>query len=284
MKTLTSIFIALAIFSLQTVVLRAQGSLTPPGPPGPTMLTLSQVEPRAPISSAPATIAKSGSYYLTTNITVSSGNAITIQANNVMLDLNGFTISSTENPATTGCGILANGVTNLTMINGFISSGVTNSSSGIYGGSGFGFGIFCTNTVNVLARSISVSGVLYDGVYLDVNNSAAEFCAVSVAGSYGIVALTVSDSTELNCYNGIIDYTANNCTGTGSANYCIGGTIANSCYGSCVGAGVAIDCSMAINCYGASSSTNGIGIAAFIANGSYSTSGDGNIGYKYNMP
>src|SRR5208282_3722482 len=82
----------------------AQGSLTPPGPPGTTMLTLSQIEPRAPISSAPFTISQPGSYYLTTNLTVTGGNAITIAANNVTLDLNGFTISSTA-PSATGYGI-----------------------------------------------------------------------------------------------------------------------------------------------------------------------------------
>src|SRR6185295_16428367 len=73
----------------------AQGPLTPPGAPAPTMKTLDQVEARTLISSAPFTISQPGSYYLTANLTVSSGNAITIAASGVTLDLNGFTISST---------------------------------------------------------------------------------------------------------------------------------------------------------------------------------------------
>src|SRR3979411_1673607 len=78
----------------------AQGSLTPPGAPTPTMKSLDQIEARAPISSAPFTIGSSGSYYLTTNLSVASGNAITINANGITLDLNGFTISSTAGSAT----------------------------------------------------------------------------------------------------------------------------------------------------------------------------------------
>jgi hypothetical protein len=38
---------------------------------------------------------------MTQNLAVSSGNAIAIATNGVTLDLNGFTISSTQNPATT---------------------------------------------------------------------------------------------------------------------------------------------------------------------------------------
>src|SRR5450631_969089 len=76
-----------------------QGNLTPPGAPAPTMKTLDQIEARTPISSAPFTISTPGSYYLTANLPVTTGNAIVISANNVTLDLNGFTISSTASPA-----------------------------------------------------------------------------------------------------------------------------------------------------------------------------------------
>jgi parallel beta-helix repeat protein len=78
-----------------------QGSLTPPGAPAPTMKTLAQIEPRTPVDATHTpgdvnnlfVIAKSGSYYLTTNlIGVASKNGIGILASNVCLDLNGFAL------------------------------------------------------------------------------------------------------------------------------------------------------------------------------------------------
>lgn len=124
--------VAICAFSLSPAAF-AQGSLTPPGAPAPTMKTLAQVEPRTAIASAPFTISASGSYYLTANLTVSSGNAITLAANGVTLDLNGFTISSTA-PSATGYGILINnGLRNLTILNGFIQGSVVHN-AGTYSG------------------------------------------------------------------------------------------------------------------------------------------------------
>src|SRR3954451_7441888 len=82
----------------------AQGSLTPPAGPAPTMKTLDQVEARTIINATKTPgdptnqfiISAPGSYYLTGNITgVSGKNAISINASNVAVDLNGFTITGT---------------------------------------------------------------------------------------------------------------------------------------------------------------------------------------------
>lgn len=71
----------------------AQGSLTPPGAPAPTMKTLSQIEPRTPLAALPVTLTNAGSYYLTTNLVgVAGQNGITINADQVRVDLNGFAL------------------------------------------------------------------------------------------------------------------------------------------------------------------------------------------------
>src|ERR1017187_8409666 len=118
------LFIALALLALSTLnsqlsTVFAQGSLTPPGAPTPTMKSLDQIEARTPISSVPYTISAPGSYYLTGNLAVSSGTAITITASQVTLDLNGFTLSSTE-ATPTGTGILleVGGNSDITIRNG----------------------------------------------------------------------------------------------------------------------------------------------------------------------
>ncbi len=72
----------------------AQGPLTPPGAPAPTMKTLQQVEPRTPITNIPITISVPGSYYLTDHVFYfGTGAAIRVASSEVDIDLNGFTLA-----------------------------------------------------------------------------------------------------------------------------------------------------------------------------------------------
>jgi hypothetical protein len=107
------------VLLLNAFAAMAQGSLTPPGAPAATMKTLGQIEPRTPISSLPFKITNSGSFYLTGNLTgMTSSNGITISANHVALDLNGFSLIGGSN---SGDGITSSlAVTNVVIRNGTI--------------------------------------------------------------------------------------------------------------------------------------------------------------------
>jgi len=302
--------LALATLNSQLSTAFAQGSLTPPGAPVPTMKTLDQIEPRTPISSAPFTISAPGSYYLTTNLTAAGGNAITIATNGVTLDLNGFTIASTAASAT-GTGILLNsGLSDLTIFNGHIRGGVTNNGSGVYSGSGFGSGISYSSSqaANERVTGVSVNGCLTNGIYLGANNpTVVESCTVMTVGSLGIVASTIKSSVAVDCgsdaiYGFQVSDSRGQSTGSGRGLYAI---TALNCYGySVAGTGLYAN-RTAQNCYGYSISANGLnagdiaigcsgynafggtGLSAYIANSCRGTTDSGtaqNTTYKYNMP
>jgi hypothetical protein len=261
-----------------------QGALTPPAAPGPTMLTLSQVEPRTPISSVPFTITKSGSYYLTTNLTATVSNAITIAASGVSLDLEGFTISSTvANAANGGAAILFDsGLGDIAICNGHIRGGVNTNGTGMYIGSGFGYGINASDptTSNVRVTGISVSGCLYNGISPGLYSTEVDSCTIFMVGGFGIVADNISHSTALYCGNTAIDADAiasdcfGYCTGNGDG---VGGITLLDCQGYCDGTGDGVAANVAKNCY-AWSNGGGDGVNAQTADnctGQGLTGGDG---------
>jgi hypothetical protein len=122
LRLLSSAFVLSSVLCPLSSVF-AQGSLTPPGPPAPTMKTLDQVKPGIPIpgGSSGFTISAAGSYYLTGNLTLATGNAIQVNASSVNIDLNGFVITGPGKNAGTGTiGISGATASNVNVRNGKI--------------------------------------------------------------------------------------------------------------------------------------------------------------------
>jgi hypothetical protein len=115
--------VALSALNSQFSNLLAQGSLTPPGAPAPTMKTLDQVEPRTAITSLPITIGQGGSYYLTKSFAQNfSSDAITIQGDNVTVDFCGFTVQQTNATASI-VGVRINATSAIALRNAVIRNG-----------------------------------------------------------------------------------------------------------------------------------------------------------------
>jgi Right handed beta helix region len=201
---LKHLFLMLAAAAISTLL--AQGPLTPPGAPAPTMKSLDQVEPRTAISSLPFTINQSGSYFLTRNLnfTAASGNAITIAASHVTVDLMGFTLTSAN--AVTGDAIHINGtLRNITVKNGMIEGNTTVSISGTapnrtwtVAAAGFSSGINAVGPqiTGCHFSQLQISGCRVRGLY-GAYQATAEQVTATQNGDAGIEL--IDDGSVTNC-------------------------------------------------------------------------------------
>ena len=208
----TALVLLLSILNHQQSTACAQGNLTPPGAPAPTMKSLSQIEPRTPISSVPYTISTGGSYYLTTNLFAGPGlGAVIIQADNVTVDLNGFTLANTN---IGGVGIsVQTAQKNLVVRNGTIQACSGNGvEARITTGCQFNNLGFFGNFIgleggsNTIVRGCIAANNTGDGISA-LNGSTISECTTAYNGRFGIVvnATTVVNlcSSTSNSVNGI---------------------------------------------------------------------------------
>jgi hypothetical protein len=294
----------LLVASTVSLPLSAQGPLTPPGAPAPTMKTLDQLEPRTPISTA-TNITLPGSYYLTTNLAVTNGNAIAISTNDVTLDLNGFTISSTASPAS-GTAVLTSGTRqNITIRNGHIR-GTTTFGGGVFTNGGFFDGVSsgASFNANIRISDLSISGLAGAGINLSTTGSptlVVERCTVAVCAGVGIFAGVIRDcSVRTTGNHAILGDVVVNCSGETvntanvSADGINGGSVVENCRGvSVTGTGVegiyvvsnsrgtstdgtGLSANVASHCFGFSST--GIGLSASIATSCFGISLTGAAG------
>lgn len=218
------------ILALTTRLALAQGPLTPPpGVPAPSMKTLEQIESRTAIPKSPAvpiagphfTITQPGSYYLTGNITVSTGDAIVVASDDVSLDLNGFTIRSALTDVDLGAGIRVSGQRKqLSVRNGCIVSGsIVPENAAAIEGVGFVVGIGPLTEISdrisqLTVTDVQVRGIAGTGISGQVETILTRCSAVS-CGEIGMIGDIVRDCTAAQI--GSIGILAGNATNSSAA-------------------------------------------------------------------
>jgi len=256
----------------------AQGALDPANGPRPLMRTLDQIAPAIPCGGTPSRVVVAhapGTYVLASDLTVSSGHGFFIEADNVTLDLNGFTISSSDPTGTWAAIVIGPGQTNLVIRNGHISGAIAiDSATGAWTGAGFLEGIVCAGAVtNLRVSEVTINGVAKNGI--DVAGSVSvDHCVVTNCGGTGILAQIVADSSATACgQTGISCATASNCRGKSIMNTGLGATAGTTnCYGFSV-KGTGLSTNSATNCYG--ESNEGTGLFAETADNCFGKSGAG---------
>ncbi len=192
----------------------AQGPLTPPGAPAPTMKTLAQIEPRRDLAGLPGdatasrVISAPGSYYLTGELVAEAGKTgIRVDVSHVTIDLNGFRlVAGSSGPI----GIqLNNGPSGVAVVNGSLfgwgsaiastngaARGVRLLDLAIVGGRN---GVELYDASSATATRVSVTGGGGPGIALGASATVASQCTVVSFASSGGEVVGISAAVVSQC-------------------------------------------------------------------------------------
>lgn len=175
---INTVLLLLVLFALLGVIAMLAAGVRggPLDPAGAPASTDSVKLPGVPISSLPYIITEPGSYYLTRNLTAVSGSGITINANNVTLDLMGFSLIG----GGTSQGIVSDQST--TRRNNAIRNGVVR---------GWDTGIYTDNFIRSTYEDLRITNNT-DGLRIGSGNSVTRVMAGY--NSFGLVILQRDDA------------------------------------------------------------------------------------------
>jgi len=139
------------------------------------MRRLDEIEARVPISSVPFRVTRGGAYYLTTNLTAGAGeDGIVVDAKDVTLDLNGFTLTGAG--SSSGSGVLQTVGGHMRIYNGELRGWKGTLEGGIR-----------ALTRNNQVEDVRASECFY-GIYLNGTGCWVQRCSVSDCDEDGFLA------------------------------------------------------------------------------------------------
>lgn len=155
-------------------------------------ITVSPCNFATPITQAdiPLTINTSGVYCLAENVSTAAPNrVITINADDVTIDLNGFVVSGGQNAIE-----VSNNHTNIMLMNGVIQNATPN-------GTDNGRGVFANNTTTIVLKNLILQGNLVGALFVDSEGVFIDNC--TVVGNTGM-GITLANSRNARVVQSIV--------------------------------------------------------------------------------